>query len=164
MLFRSLSFSKDGFDVYESDEFTMSSSDKTVNAYLVPDAHSTLSGKVTEADSDTDTTNNTPLSDVSVSATLANGAKNIYKSTTTAEDGTYSISDLPVGLYNVTFTKSGYISTTQTFEVAEGVENYYNTIIESISNEHSGKGTASGTISDYLTGEEIGRASCRERV
>lgn len=150
-----LSFSKDGFDVYELDEFTMSSTDKTVNAYLVPDAHSTLSGKVTEADSDTDTTNNIPLSGVSISVFLANGAKNVHKSTTTAGDGTYSIPDLPVGLYNVTFTKSGYISTTQTFEVAEGVENYYNTIIESISNEYSGKGTASGTISDYLTGEGI---------
>lgn len=158
-----LSFSKDEFDVYETDEFSMTGSDKIINAYLVPSNHSKLSGKVTEADYDTDTTNNLPLSDVQVSASMSNGAKNVYKVTTTSNDGTYSISDLPVGLYDVTFSKDGYISTTQTFEIAEGVENYYNTIIESISNEHDGTGTASGIISDYLTGQGVERLTLNIR-
>lgn len=150
-----LLFHKDGFDDYETDEFEMSGTGKSVNAYLPASTHSVLSGRVTEADADTDTTNNVPLAGVDISVSLVNGAQNIDKQTSTGGDGMYEISDLPIGLYNVTFTKDGYIKTSQLFEIAEGVENYYNTIIEAISNENGGEGTASGVVSDYLTGEGI---------
>lgn len=148
-------FTKDGFDEYKTDYFDMTQPDVVVNVFLTPSAHSSLHGKVTEADEDTDLTNNDPLSDVQVLLKMVNGQKNVQRSATTDGNGEYTISDLPVGLYDVTFTKSGYITTTQSFEIAQGVENYYNTTIESISDEHNGKGTASGTIYDYLTGDGV---------
>ena len=70
-------------------------------------------------------------------------------------NGQYTIPDLLTGLYQLTVSKSGYLTIEQTLVIYEGQSVSYNTSIEAISTEWRGTGTASGTIYDALTGNGV---------
>ena len=110
-----------------------------------------LTGKVVEADGDTDYTNDKVLSNATVKITK-NG---VTQTTTTNANGVYSFEKLMDGAYTITVSKEGYKTSTQTVNIPEGQANYYNSTIELISNTSVADGTASGTIYDVLTGNGV---------
>ena len=110
-----------------------------------------LTGKVVEADGDTDYTNNKVLSNATVKITK-NG---VTQTKTTDANGVYSFEKLMDGAYTITVSKEGYKTSTQTVNIPEGQANYYNSTIELISNTSVADGTASGTIYDVLTGNGV---------
>ncbi|MDY4078983.1 MAG: carboxypeptidase regulatory-like domain-containing protein, partial [Clostridium sp.] len=110
-----------------------------------------LTGKVVEADGDTDYTNNKVLSNATVKITK-NG---VTQTTKTNANGVYYFEKLMDGAYTITVSKDGYKTSTQTVNIPEGQANYYNSTIELISNASVANGTASGTIYDVLTGNGV---------
>ena len=110
-----------------------------------------LTGKVVEADGDTDYTNDKVLPNATVKITK-NG---VTQTTTTNANGVYSFEKLMDGAYTITVSKTGYKTSTQTVNIPEGQANYYNSTIELISNTTIADGTASGTIYDVLTGNGV---------
>lgn len=127
----------------------------TVDAILDTLHENSISGKIVIADTDTNDTNNNPLSGASVTITKITGSNVVVKSATTGNDGTYTISEIPAGLYYVDVTKADYIAIRQIIMIKQGQINYYNAVLECISNEFSGDGYASGLIYDVLTGRGV---------
>lgn len=119
----------------------------------------TLKGTVTIADSDTNMTNNVPLSDCSLKLTKQTGSgilkdpDNFIKTTTDA-NGKYEFKNIPSGRYELCISKSGYIDTYQTINVKNSITTY-NISIELIPKTYSGSGYASGHITDAQTGEKV---------
>ena len=112
----------------------------------------TLQGTITIADTDSDVTNNAPLAD----ATLKLRNKTTYKTTgpvTTDANGKYKFTGIPAGEYELTISKTGYITTTQLLRVTRSVE--YNFMIELIPETFAGEGYASGTITDAVNGSKV---------
>ena len=114
------------------------------------DGHCKLSGKITIADADTDNSNNPPLEKARVY--LKNNSANQQAITFTNSAGEYKIDNIPAGNYTITISKDNYITVMQQLEIKDNQDNYYNAVIEAISNEDNGSGTASGKITDALTG------------
>ena len=73
-------------------------------AVLSANAQNSISGKITDK-------NTNPLSKVEVYA------QEIHKGTTTNEDGTYLLNNVPKGKIKITFTYLGYKSVTKTIEI-----------------------------------------------
>ncbi len=94
-----------------------------------------ISGVITISDEDTDMTNNLPLEGARISlVNLATGAR---FSGMSGSDGSYKIENLATGNYEITITKTGYITISESISIANKVENYYNAVlvIDSTSNE-----------------------------
>lgn len=140
---------------FESVEFEFDlEADLTKNVFFDYQQDSTLTGKVTVADSDLDYSNNSPLPGATV--TLTKG--DIFRrSTTTEADGTYRFEGLPSGSYRMSIEKEGYIPLVQNIEIARGVINVQNVILELIQQKPEvTTGSAAGMVYDALVPGEVG--------
>lgn len=72
----------------------------------------------------------------------------------TNEQGEYDI-ELASGIYTVTASADGYITETEIVEVAPGNTSTSDLNLYLVSEEYAGEGTASGKISDALTGNGV---------
>lgn len=123
-----------------------------VNAAIV-DGICTLSGKITVADTDTDTTNNVGLAGAKV--TVKSYSSIITINTITGEDGTYFFEKLAPGNYTITVEKDRYITIVEVVSIADNTENFYNAMLEAISDAYSGNGNASGVVYDAINGQSV---------
>ncbi|MDV3428377.1 MAG: carboxypeptidase regulatory-like domain-containing protein [Bacillota bacterium] len=148
-----LTFTKQGYADYST---TIDiDSDKTFNAILDVFGHSKLQGKITKADTDSDTTNNIPLTGASIQIKKLFSSSNITKNTISDTNGNYVFDELTAGLYEVTVTSQGYFTLTQDLIVYENQANVFNAMLEIISEAYAGSGTASGIITNALTGKGV---------
>jgi len=150
-----VTFEKEGYTTYTARNISVSGSKATIDAILDTLYENSITGKIAIADADTNDTNNNPLSGASVSITKITGSDVVVKSTITGNDGRYTISGIPAGLYYVDVSKDDYIAIRQTIMIKQGQINYYNATLECIPNELSGDGYASGLIYDALTGQGV---------
>lgn len=153
-----MTVTKSGYDTYTNSRIIFSRKQEDYHVFLNQQAPPqtgicSLSGKIVIADTDTDMTNNAPLEGATIK--LTNLTTDSITSTTTNRDGTYKIENLASGNYEITITKTGYITILEAVSIADNIENYYNAAIEAISQDYSGNGTASGTIYDAFTGRGV---------
>jgi hypothetical protein len=116
----------------------------TKNFALVPNPGS-ITGTVK------DSVSSTPISGATVC--ISTGGTCSGTSTTTAADGTYTLSLLAEGSYQVTASAIGYSSLSATVNVAPGTPTTYGFALT------AGPGTISGTVTDSITGLPIGGAT-----
>lgn len=129
--------------------------DKTFNVIMDVLGHSKLSGKVTKADTDSDTANNVPLNGAIIQVKKLLTSNSITKEATSDANGNYVINELTPGLYEVTVLYPGYFTLNQDFIIYENQANVFNATLEVISEEYAGNGTASGTVINALTGSGV---------
>ena len=91
--------------------------------------------------------NNTAAENVSIS--FAKSGTTVGN-TTTANNGTYSQDNLSLGVYNIAFTKSDYLTTSQSATLA--TDNQTITANVTLLADSCSAGTISGTISDAVSG------------
>ena len=113
----------------------------TQNFALVPNQGS-IGGTVTDAS----TTLAIPGASVTCTGTPACTAA----ATTTAGDGTYTLSPLTEGTYQVTVSKSGYATSTQPFSVGPG-----QAVTGASFALTPASGSISGTVTDFVTGNPL---------
>ncbi len=150
----SLYFYADGY-IGRYEEIELNSGKCTYNAILDMDTYTTLYGSVQVADEDTDYSNNYPLEDVEITMTKLNGDTSYSADAKTDGNGQYEVTGLRVGVYEMSASKPGYITLKQRVVIYEGQEIAYNTMIELIPENWNGRGTASGTIYDAVTGNGV---------
>jgi hypothetical protein len=114
----------------------------------------TLGGKVVKADSDTNLSNNSPLSGVEILLEKITGSEKINKTTYTDSNGSYSFTDLREGVYTLTASLDGFVSVTQTVQIRYNQLIVTNTAIEMISNATE-PGYASGYIKEARYGNYV---------
>lgn len=158
----SLYFHADGYVEYRED-IRLTGGKYELNVYVEPDSYADLYGNVQIADGDTNYSNNAPLEGAEISLKKLNGSNAFSTSGSTNAGGQYAISDLLMGVYSVTISKPGYLTAKQTLVIYEGQSVSYNTVVEAISTEWSGTGTASGTVYDALTGDGVAGLTLRIR-
>ena len=104
-----ITFSKDGYQTTSAtiaeSKFDASTKVATINISMVT-ANAKITGKIIDA-----LNGDAPLAGVTVSI-------NENTTTTSADDGTYTLKNLPVSDYTVTFSKSGYTSISRTVVAA----------------------------------------------
>lgn len=147
---------KDGYDTYVNNNLLFEGStthDVFLNKLAEIDGICTLSGKITVADEDTDTTNNVGLSGAKI--TIKSNVTGYSFDTTTDANGTYSFANLAPGNYTISVEKTGYITIIEAVAIADNTENYYNTMLEAISEDYLGNGNASGVIYDAINGRSV---------
>ena len=81
---------------------------------------------------------------------------------TTVDNGTYSKSTLSSGTYTLTYTKSGYIETSQSATLTADNETLEVATVTILANTCSA-GTVSGTITDAVSGNAVSDVSLRVR-
>lgn len=128
---------------------------KNITVMLETPYENSISGKIAIADEDTNIANNLPLGYANITLTKKTGMIVLTKSTYTDANGMYSFNDIPAGEYELTVSKYGYIKVIQTIVIERGQNQYYNLVIESISDEYKGLGFAGGTIIDAFTGDGV---------
>lgn len=128
---------------------------KNITVMLEAPYENSISGKITIADKDTNMANNLPLSSANITLTKKTGTIALTKSTYTDSNGMYLLNDIPAGEYELTVSKYGYIKVIQTIVIERDQNQYYNLVIESISDEYKGLGFAGGTIIDAFTGDGV---------
>ncbi len=119
--------------------------------YLDIDQASVLSGRVLEADTDNDISNNSVLAYAEVSIEKQSGTGEYTASTTTDGSGNYSFSDLPAGTYKLSVFKEGYLVSEQFVNIEANHTTVQNMALEVIREPEAGVlafGSASGTIID----------------
>lgn len=159
-----LEVEKQGFDPYVNKKVIFSKKlkhDVFLNQQAVEDGICSLQGKITIADDDTDQTNNLPLGGATVYVIRRDGRYSA--SATTGTDGTYMLNNLPAGVYNITISKTGYITIKAEVSIADNVQNYYNAMIEAVSEDYTGVGSASGVVYDAVTGRTVANLTLRVR-
>lgn len=151
-----LEVEKSGYDPYKNNRLIFSKQlvqDVFLNQQAVVDGICSLSGKITIADDDTNMTNNKPLDSASV---LVVREDNLYSAMTTTDvNGMYKIDNLPSGVYDITISKVGFITIKAEIAIADNIHNYYNAMIEAVSEDYEGTGSISGTIYDAVTGYSV---------
>lgn len=149
-----INFQLDGYAEYE-ETFELTEGRLDLDVFIEPLTYTTLFGSVSIADTDTNYSNNYPLSGVDITLEKLN-ASNAYEATVVSDaNGYYEADRLLMGVYHMTISKDGYITTEQNVVVYEGQEASYNVMIEVIDESYEGTGTASGMIYDALTGEGV---------
>ena len=114
-----------------------------------------LSGKIFIADSDTDYTNNSPLSGAKITLERETSTNIFVKTATSDSNGNYYFEGLTAGVYKLTVEKSGYITVSQTVNVRYNESNIQNLAIEAIADTQVADGYASGYVTDAKTGSKI---------
>ena len=113
-----------------------------------------LNGMVSEYNPDNSNGIGIPVEGAVVSISRVAGTS-YSDDTETDSDGWYSFDDLYPGQYELTIEMDGFITSSGIIEVYPGQEEMYNSLVPLISNDYSGKGTASGVIIDAVTGEGV---------
>ena len=151
-----LSVSKDGYVTYLNNNYAIEGTGSEKNIYLdAANQSATLSGLVTKADEDTNSSNNVPLSAITVSLTKL-GSSNLENIvTTTGEDGRYSFENLPFGLYEISITDSNFIPIVSEIMINATNITIYNITLEAISNNYAGNGIANGVVINALSGTGV---------
>jgi uncharacterized repeat protein (TIGR01451 family) len=103
----------------------------------------TLEGKVVDA------VNTNPLLGASVK--IYNGTR-LMKDVQTIEDGTYDVSLIP-GTYKIIVSYPDYITDTSNVTINAANTTTYDSKLQMVGNEYGGIGTASGKITNALTGQ-----------
>lgn len=151
-----LTVEKDGYATYKNAHFLFEGT-TTHNVFIDKsepiDGICTLSGKITIADTDTDTTNNPPLPDAEI--TISSYITGYSATTHTAADGTYSFAKLAPGNYTITVSKQGYLTIIEAVAISDNTENVYNALLEAISEAYKGNGSASGVVYDAINGKSV---------
>ena len=133
------------------------------NLYLESEYTNTLKGSITIADSDSDITNNVPVSGAIVRLEKLSGTEKFTENSNTLsldtdKDGKYEFSDIPLGKYNLNIFKLGHIPVNLKINVEDAVT-IYDTAIDLIpttdSKTESEYGYGSGFITDAKTGEGV---------
>ena len=126
---------------------------KTETLIIDRQVSNNLTGKITKADTDTNSSNNPALSGATVYLERISSTNPLTYTTTTNSSGNYTFSNLTEGTYRMTVSKSGYISITQIVTVYYNQTTVYNMMLEMIS-QPSGTttGSASGIVLDSRTG------------
>jgi len=151
-----LTINKDGY--LPKDVIIYLAEDKVEEIYLDTDKTVTLSGRVTIADDDTDMTNNEPLKEAKIYLWKETGTLPITSNyeagkLKTNSNGEYSLEGLTPGVYDIAVIKDGYIRLNQYGTIIrDDTDLTMNFILEAISEEYAGEGTARGTIKDMQTG------------
>ncbi|NLY19418.1 MAG: S8 family serine peptidase [Clostridiaceae bacterium] len=114
---------------------------------IPPKTYGILTGKVTDA------VDKIGIEDASVIVYKRKGDSNYYAFSSTYEDGSYELY-LEPGDYYILIEKDGYISTYAHTNVQEGLTTY-NPELKVIDEEHSGKGTVTGVITNALDGRGV---------
>lgn len=149
-----IKYSVPGYVEYE-EEVKLNGGKYEMNIFIEPDMRSELYGSVLIADEDMNYANNQPLAGAEVSLVKLNGSNAFSTVGTTDGNGRYVIPDLLMGVYSLKVSSPGYLTAEQTLVVYEGQNVSYNALIEAISTQWQGKGTASGTVYDALTGQGV---------
>ena len=130
-------------------------SDENIIVLLDPPYESSIEGRITIADEDTNNTNNEPLDFAKVILKKKTGTSELEITTFTGNGGLYKITDIPAGEYELRVEGYNYITVIQTIFIERDQNQFYNVVIESISTEYSGLGYAGGTVIDAFTGEGV---------
>ena len=146
---------KENYKTYEGDLEVNSDLEKLKIFLDSSTMLSEISGQVYEADDDADNSNNMPLSGVKVKISKISSSTTDPKTITTEENGTYRFSELPLGLYEITFEKDGYMSFKDEIKITSS--SVYNAAMEIISNDYAGHGEAKGSIINAINGDSVGK-------
>lgn len=145
----------DGYVMYRA-SVEVAKEGLAVNVFLEPDVRAALYGSVQIADTDTDYSNNLPLTGADISVTKLNGSTPFTAAASTNENGQYVVEGLLMGVYSLQITKEGFLPVEQTVIIYEGQSVSYTTVVEMVGTEWDGVGTASGRVYDALTGNGAG--------
>lgn len=150
-----LEVSMDGFKTYRDEDFEIKSTGNEKSIYLDSAVQTSgLSGIITEADTDTIASNNLPLAGIPVKLTKL-GSSMSPLTTVTDENGKYSFTNLPRGLYEIYVSDDTHIAVTSEILIQSDGATVYNIALEAISNSYLGSGIASGTIHNALNGRGV---------
>ena len=114
-----------------------------------------MEGYVKIADDDNDPTNNLPLTTGTITLHKLSGSDNSLQrdwNTTLDAAGHYRLEILPTGEYDVTISAPGYMTVEQRIRISGTGTTFYNFTVELVPNTMSGLGSASGTVTDAVTG------------
>lgn len=145
----------DGYVMYRA-SVEVAEEGLAANVFLEPDVRAALYGSVQIADTDTDYSNNLPLTGADISVTKLNGSTPFTATASTNENGQYVVEGLLMGVYSLQITKEGFLPVEQTVIIYEGQSVSYTTVVEMVGTEWDGVGTASGRVYDALTGDGAG--------
>lgn len=150
-----LTISKEGYKSYE-EEIELDANNDALTIYLDRDQEeASLSGVVSEADDDSDSSNNLKLEGVKVTIEKINSSTQKSAVDYTGEDGSYQFEELTPGLYAIRFECDGFIRIENEVVIPSG-GTYYNAMMEAISNDYAGMGIAKGTIINALNAAPVG--------
>lgn len=111
-----------------------------------------LSGNLVIADMDTDYSNNEALSEAQIELEKLTGTNEYSEIGVSLENGDYYFYGLCPGVYQLKVHKDGFLDTEQIVTLYQGSGDMYSPLIEMLPEEYGGRGVASGTIIDALTG------------
>lgn len=115
-----------------------------------------ICGTVIIADADMDYSNDKPLSGAKVTLEREFQYEDTGKEEKTNGDGYFAVEDVTPGEYMLKISKSGYATIERTIEITGDDEILDLSIMEAVSEEWIGEGTASGMIYDVVSGAGIG--------
>jgi len=142
-----------GYTGYSIVEINLTVVRNTVqDVYLDLDVSGSLSGRIYQADSDTDLSNNEPLPGVNVNLLKRTGTNVYNRIIVSGAAGAYSFTNLTAGEYLLTASKSGYITIAQNIYIYANQTTYTNIALELIEGSAAVTGNASGTVFDAATG------------
>lgn len=113
---------------------------------------SSLTGKITIADTDTNFGNNMSLAGATVTIERASGVGSFVLTTVSDAYGNYKFEGLATGVYKITVIINGYITVTQIVNIITENSNIQNSVIEAVPDTGDTTGSASGVITDARTG------------
>lgn len=122
---------------------------------LVTDYSTTISGLVVNADTDTNTSNNSTLSNVDITVKNIDNSQ-IVVSTKNKSDGKYSFNGINSKNNILQFSKTGYYSEDLYLTNVNVGSKVYADTIELIPTTYTGTGSAIGTIKDAVTTNGVG--------
>lgn len=158
-----ITFSGDGLVEYTA-SFDSKSGLQKLEVILEPDSYAQMYGNVVIADADLNYGNNAVLREGTVELHKLTGSNPYSAKVETDENGQYVFDGVVMGVYDLIVSADGYQKTEQTVLVYEGQTACYNVVLEVISDEWEGKGTASGRVYDALTGEGVPELTLKFRA
>ncbi len=149
-----ITIEKDG---YITTTYTLNLVEETTEIIVMDiEVSNNLQGKISIADSDTNSANNSSLSGVQIKLVRTSSTNSWVYTTTSDANGIYVFTGLTAGTYVLTASKEGYIPLTQTIYVHYNQSSIYNFSLEMIASTVEAVGSASGSVYDNSTGNTIG--------
>ncbi len=127
--------------------------------YMDIEQSSSLTGKIYEADSDLNISNNPVISDATITLTKESGTNPLVLTATTDSTGTYTFEDLTAGIYLLSISKDGYVTESLYVMVEERATTVQNVALEIIKQPEDPEittGNASGMIYNAAVQGNVG--------